>query len=233
MAALLLGGDQLDLDDPGVPVLRFDWSGCGPRVAEFRAGDGYNKRRRSVIDSCVWHWTGGEGEPDRVAETLRKRKLGVEFAISRVGAIWQFCDPLEVDTADAGVMNARSVGVEIVCYGYAASWQAPGRVLRVPVVPALGRDRERYVDTVHGKPVETAWFYPAQLRAAATLARTLSAALHIPRVVPREQGGGVLRRAMLPLELRAFAGHLGHYQITAEKRDPGSRLLEYLTEQLT
>lgn len=207
-----------------LPVRRWN-DGQLPRCPEFRAGDGYNKRRTQTIDKCCWHWTGGEGEPDRMAETLRKRKLGVEFAIGRSGRIWQFCDPLEVDTADAGILNARSVGVEIVCYGYAASIWDPLRAIKVPLVPLLGKDRETYEALTHGRRVVTAKFYPAQLRAALALADALSAALGIARAVP-EPGYDT---GVYP-GVREFGGHVGHYQITDSKRDPGPWFMRELRE---
>lgn len=223
MSAILIAGREVDL--PGVRVLRFDKSD-GPRVPEFKAGDGYNKPRVRAIDSCVWHWTGGEGDPIVVAETLRRRKLGVEFAIARDGALYQFCDPCVVDTADAGILNSRSVGVEIVNYGYAGGWTFdPVRAVRVPLVPKLGKDRETYEDAIHGKTVRHADFYAVQNATAMALAQVLSDVLPIPRVVPLD-AAGFIRRALTPAELSGFKGHLGHYHITTAKRDPGTRLIE-------
>lgn len=210
------------------------WRGTGPTVPEFRAGDGYNKPRTKEVDSCVWHWTGGEAEPPKVAETLRKRELGVEFAIGGHGAIFQFCDPLLVDTADAGILNSRSVGVEVVCYGFAGGWTwDPIRAIRVPRVPPLGRDRATYMATTHGRTFRTARFREPQEEAMLALADALSAALDIPRAVPVGQDGRLPTTVLPDDQLkgpRAFQGHLPHYMISAKKRDCGPAPIEMLRE---
>ena len=193
------------------------------RVLEFRPGDGYNKRRRTPVEACVWHWTGGEREPLDMVKTLQARKLGIEFAIGRDGMIYQFCDPNKVDTADAGILNSRSCGVEIVNYGYSAQRGALARVLSVPVVPTPGRDRPTYEASTHALALRTARFYPAQLEAALGLADALSSALGIPRVVPAE----AYDLTVLPGVLD-FRGHLSHSHITAKKRDCGPELLQTL-----
>jgi hypothetical protein len=216
--------------DSGQSLSVHAWSdppGSGPRVPEFKPGDGFNKaRKRWPIDLCVWHWTGGEGEPDRVAETLRARKFGVEFAIGRTGSIWQFCDPFVVDTADAGFANARSVGVEVVCYGY-RSLLDPARALRVgPMIPALGRDRSTYEATIHGRRRKLANFYRTQIDAAIALADALSKAVpEIAREVPTDSSGALVARTV---DVEDFSGHLGHYHLTERKLDPGFDLLEAL-----
>ena len=213
------------------PIPVFAWCDPGVRVPAFRAGDGYNRARRSPIDLCVVHWTGGEAEPERMAETLRRRKLGVEFAISRLGDVYQFCDPADVDTADAGTVNHRSVGVEVVSYGYAGGWVwDPLRAMRVPRVPPPGRDRETYRATTHGRAVQTAKFYPAQVSTLCALADALSSAIPtIARAVPPEDAAGVYPPALFRGPSR-FAGFVGHYHLTARKRDPGPHTMHALQE---
>jgi hypothetical protein len=185
---------------------------------QFRAGVGFNKRRRSDIDLVVWHWTGGEGSPLTMAKPLERRKLGIEFAIDRAGVLYQFCDPGFVDTADAGDVNHRSVGVEIVSYGM-RSWD------RAWVVPKLGRDRPVSEQRIHGKPVRVAAFYPAQVRAAQALAEVLSSVLDIPRAVPRSGNGEVDGEMLSPTRIKSFQGHCGHLHVSASKLDPGTALL--------
>lgn len=214
------------------PLQVLAWSdppGSGPRVPAFRAGDGFNRaRKRWPVDLCVWHWTGGEGEPDRVAETLRARKFGIEFAIGRTGSIWQFCDPHEVDTADAGFANSRSVGVEVVNYGFRSATFDPVRMLRVgPLVPKLGQDRETYEATIHGRKRKLARFYRAQIHAAVALAEAISTATpEVQRRVPLDAGGNLYGRVMK--EFDSYTGHCGHYHLTERKLDPGFDLLEAL-----
>lgn len=189
---------------------------------EIKAGQGHNKRRRRDINLAVWHWTGGEGKPLTMAATLRRRKLGVEFAIDRLGVVWQFCDPLVVDTADAGRVNARSVGTEVICYGF----RGPGQP-----VPKSGSNRPTYRCDFRGRNRRYAHFDMAQIAAALALADVLSARLPIPRRVPlygADLGGGLMKRTMDAAELDTFQGHLGHFHVSNAKSDPGYDLLEAL-----
>jgi hypothetical protein len=197
-----------------VPVRRWN-DGQLPAVPEFKPGDGYNKKRTKPIDLFVFHWTGGENEPIVMAATLRKRDLGVEFAISRGGTIYQYCDPAVVDTADAGIVNSRSAGCEIISYGM------PG--LMGP--PKLGADRGVYIATTHGKAAKTARFYPVQIQAAIALAEAFSKAVPaVQRRVPDAELQTEMPRALLD----QFKGFVGHYHITANKRDPGPELIDAL-----
>jgi hypothetical protein len=217
MNGIMIGGVIHPLKtSAGVPVQVRRWNdGQLPVVPEFKAGDGYNKKRFKPIDLFVFHWTGGENDPIPMAETLRKRSLGVEFAISRSGTVYQYCDPLVVDTADAGIVNSRSAGCEMICYGYAGMMGAP----------KLGKDRELYVADTHGKAVKTAKFYPAQIQAAIALADAFSTA--VP-AVQRKVPPAALKTAMSQVDLDQFKGYIGHYQITTNKRDPGPDLMDQL-----
>ena len=202
-----------DREYPVVPEVRL-WTETG---LEFRAGEGYNKRRRRDIDLAVYHWQGGEGDPERLFETLQSQDYGVEFSAFR-GVIWQYCDPLIVDTADAGIVNKRSVGVEIPNYGY----RARGRP-----IPRKGRGRSTYGCTLRGARRRFAHFWPEDIAAVISLAEALSKALPIPRAVPVDPDFYcILARTMTAEELAAFKGHLGHFHITKRKSDPGFDLLE-------
>lgn len=172
----------------------------------FRAGQGA-RHRGTPPDLVVWHYTAGEGDAQQVHRTLMERSLGIEFIIDRDGMIYQCCDPFYVDTFDAGHVNARSVGVEIVSCG-------------TPSIGPKGSDRGSYVATVHGRETTFARFYPAQLKAASSLADTLSAALGIPRRVPAAMG------VMADAALDAFKGHVGHLHVKASKLDPGTELFK-------
>lgn len=223
MGSIVVGGKEYALGNSRTqqPVTVRRWNdGQLPKVPEFAAGDGYNKKRVKPIDLMVWHYTGGEQEPIQMADVLRKRKLGVEFAISRSGTVYQFCDPALVDTADAGIVNSRSVGCEVVNYGYRSLIDLKNAF----GVPKVGLDREMYDAVTHGRTVKTAKFYPCQIEAVLALALAVSTALpEIQKTVPAGVPG-VLK------DLVAFRGHVGHYHITDSKRDPGPQLMDALGE---
>lgn len=201
---------------------------------EFRAGEGFNKRRRSTIDLCVWHWSGGENEPLTMVRTLRKRKLGIEFAIGSTGVVYQFCDPMRVDTADAGPVNARSVGVEVINYGV-RSFSREDDAFRAGglLIPKRGVGRTRSEHTIHGRRHTVASFYPAQIAAAQALADALSRALPIPPQVPLDDSRNwVIDHALSADALGAFSGHVGHYHVSKRKLDPGPQFMRELWHHL-
>jgi hypothetical protein len=209
---IVIGGKRVALRVAGerTPIV-LTWHDHG---ISFAPGEGFNKKRTHKIDLVVWHWTGGEQEPPAMAEVLKTRGYGVEFAIARTGVIYQFADPLEVDTADAGGVNARSVGVEIVSYGMrlsAQGWKPP----------KAGTGRTVHRVRLHAVSVDVAAFYPEQLTAARALADGLSRALEIPRVVPVNNEGVATAKQLSAADLAAFKGHVGHYHLSRQKCDPG------------
>lgn len=209
--SMIIGGREFDC-----AARVYTWYETG---IEFRAGDGYNKRRKKEIDLWVWHWTGGEGKPSTMAETLRAKKLGVETAIYR-GEIWQFCDPLIVDTADAGIVNARSGGTEIINYGYRR---------KKADIPRAGKNRAMYNCCFRDGRRRFAHFHPVDIAAAIALSETMAKALGIPRRIPLDPDDMLtLPRTMSASELEEFSGHVGHFHISDRKIDPGLDLLEAL-----
>jgi hypothetical protein len=227
-SGIIVGGQVYPVAIEGIPVLVFNWLDDG--LLEFKPGDGHNKKRSSPIDTAAWHWTGGEGSPDVMAKTLRRRKLGVEFAIgarfdkTNYAAIYQFCDPMEVDTADTGYLNQRSVGIEMVNYAF-KSWKKPSTW----AIPRKAKDRNIVRAELRGRDRYFADFYPHQYGSALALADVLSEALDIPRMVPMEQGD-VLRRTWTKAEMNAWlddngGGHVGHYMVSDKKADPGPHFM--------
>lgn len=212
------------LPGEGTHIPVYTWLDRRVRVPEFKPGDGFNKKRRTDIRMGVWHWTGGEGNPLVMAETLRKRKLGIEFAIDgRTGILFQFCDPSKVDTADAGYLNKPSYGVELVSYGYRAPLK--GRHI---LIPKAGRDRGQEDVEYRGKMRRIALFRQPQIVTAVTLACLMSRALKIaPRVLEGEDGDVELG-LVSPHRMSTFSGNVGHYMIDEDKLDPGPTLMRAL-----
>src|SRR5690349_11105935 len=97
---LIIGGKVVPCD---LPV--YNWHDHG---LEFRVGDGARRRTPKVeIDLFIWHWGGGLGDYKAMYNVLDTRELGVEFFIDD-GKIYQYADPIFVDTFDAGPYNPRS-----------------------------------------------------------------------------------------------------------------------------
>jgi len=187
---------------------------------EVKVGDGARRRHpKGVIDLFVWHWTGGENDVETLFRVLDNRELGVEFAIDHVGVIWQFCDPILVDTFDAGFVNARSIGCEIVNYGFRGTGREPPG--------EMGKLRDTYFTTLRGKRRKFARFFPAQINAAVALANAVSAVVPtIPKCIPLSEDGTLLTETMSRREVRNWSGHLGHYHINEGKSDPGTDLFD-------
>lgn len=203
-----------------VPCARpvFNWHDHG---MQFVPGDGARKRvPKTEIDLMVWHWTGGQGTMEQLFAVLGHRDppLGVEFGIDRDGDIYQFADPVLVDTYDAGSYNPRSVGVEVVNYGFM------GDPKKAP--PAKDRDRGTYTMVQNGRPRTFARFYAPQIEAAVALGTAVSYAIPtIPRCIPTNAAGILYPDTMKSSQLRKYKGHLGHFHLTTKKSDPGADLL--------
>lgn len=184
---------------------------------EFKPGDGYNKRRRVDITLGVIHWTGSENAVETMFRVLNKRKLGVEYCISPYGSLYQFCDMMEVDTADAGAANKISWGVEVVNAGIRRAsnlWREP-RYRKVKMGP-----RHPYDTVIHGRKL-CAWdFYPAQTATLCALNRLIA------DVVPTY--GEAVCTSPGVIDWASFNGAVGHYNLTKRKLDPGTEPMKNL-----
>ena len=205
---------------PGAPAgvrtwlstnLKFDPSGPGARP------------RAQTIDLFVLHWTGGEGGARQVFNTLSRKNYGVEFCIDQDGAIWQFADPLRVDTFDAGKYNRRSMGVEIVNYGFTG----PNRVAPGQWVKWRGTHRT----TLRKRERFFARFLVPQLRAALALVDAVieSGTTDIERRLPRyfDHPGQVISETLPDDYLSNYGGVLGHFHLTDRKDDPGMEIFDW------
>lgn len=212
-SGLIIGGKV-------VPCARpvYNWHDHG---MEFKPGDGARKRiPKKRIDLFVWHWTGGEGSAASLFRVLDKRELGIEFALDAYATIYQFADPIFVDTYDAGPYNPRSVGCEVTNYGFTM----PGRPM-----PKGGEKRSTYTTVQNGRPRTFARFTADQLESAVALGDAVSAAIpSIPKRIPTDAKGILFPDTMKRAALASFTGHLGHYHLTDSKSDPGADLLGYM-----
>ncbi len=233
---IILDGKRYDIRDynEGVPILCFNWEDDG--LVEFKPGDGYNKERESDLDTWVGHWTGGEAAPDVMTKTLQRRKLGIETAIGarfhgvRYAAIYQYCDPYRVDTADVGYLNHRSGGTEIVNYAYKRGFDP-----RKWMIPRSAKDRKIVRVDFRGRTLKHADFYPEQIGAYLALTNLISDHTDIPKIVPGVNGD-VLRDNWDKEKLNAWldangGGHVGHYMANKKKADPGPGLMLRMSQQ--
>jgi hypothetical protein len=212
-SGLIIGGNVVPCD---MPV--HNWTDHG---LQFKVGQGARRRfKKTAIDLFVWHWTGGLGGIKALFRVLEQRDLGVEFFIDD-GAIYQFADPIAVDTFDAGKFNPRSIGCEIQNWGFVGKGRPPPK----------SDPREMYNTRMNGKPRQFARFAPEDIRAAMALGIACSAAIPtLPAMIPVGQDGRLFRDfiggAGRGSWMENVQGHIGHYMINAAKSDPGHDLLQ-------
>lgn len=160
-----------------------------------------------------------------MAKVLKDRGLSVHFAIDNDGTIYQLMDTQHVAWHAKGVNN-HSVGVEIsnaVHLRFQKEYQALGFPKRPFVLK----------DVVHGKEMKPyTGFYPEQVRALKALTKALHKGLGIPYKTPLDSNGNLLRAVDKRVVGRTFAGVVGHYHITKEKRDPGNLALDEMCADL-
>jgi hypothetical protein len=226
--ALRLGGRALEAqgdDGPAAPEV-LDHV-LHPEL-ELRPGRGARQRREAVTQ-IVLHWTAGEPrDVETFRAVLHRRRVGCHFFVDRQGSVWQLCDPLEVEAFHAGgLVNRRSIGIEVAGYGF--RWPARTR-WNLLEVPRRGRDREIYETQISGRRYFLADYYSVQTQAVALLVETLVQELpDVDRAVPLEPDGSLRTRRFTRKEARAYSGVLGHLHVPGStKLDPGTRPLEVL-----
>lgn len=210
---LIIGGKVVPCSKPV-----YNWNDHGMKFTDKKGG---RKRdvKKTEINLFVLHWTAGEGDVVSCFNVLNARELGVEFYISREGEIFQFADPILVDTFDAGSVNPRSVGVEIANYGFKKEPKE---------IPSKAKDRKLIETIIRGHKIKLAKFYDIQLEACNALVDSVCNAITtIPKTLPSEKGK-YFSNTMTKKQLNSYKGLIGHFQISENKIDPGTDLLEYL-----
>ncbi len=199
---------------------------------------------REVVDLFVLHYDvcGTSRTCFRVLQD--ERRLSVHFLLDVDGTIYQTLD-LREQAWHARQANPRSIGIEIAhmgCYrpGEASpldEWyvtDGSGDVrLRLPERRGDGGVRtkgfqgrpvrpDRVQGEINGELWEMVDFTPEQYESLVRLAAALVEVF--PRIVPdapRDESGGVRTNVLSDEDFAAFSGILGHYHVTATKRDPG------------
>ena len=172
-----------------------------------------------------------------------QRQLSVHFLLDVDGTIYQTLD-LQEQAWHARQANRRSIGIELAHIGaYPVGSASPlddwyhqdvdGVRLRVPEIlgdagirTAGFRGRpardELVVGPIHGVPYQQYDFTPEQYDSLARLLATLTRVFpRIALVAPRDADGTIRSDALSEAELEAFSGVVGHYHVSADKRDPG------------
>lgn len=182
---------------------------------------GSTRPRMEPVRAVVLHTTGGVRPPAGVFDTLRQRKLSVHYIVGSDGEILQ-CAPHSLVCLHAGKVNAWTVGIEAV------SPLLP-RTAAAEIERKRGVQRDVYRDRVRGRrEIDLLDLTAAQTSATLLLIETLCDQLRIPRAVPVDADGALLRREMTPAELASFRGVMGHVHCHPSKLDPGTRVMERL-----
>lgn len=155
-------------------------------------------------------------------QTLLARDLAVQFMVDADGTVYQAIDAADV-AFHAGIVNARSVGIEInnpVEVKFDDPKQPRPRVkIGTPQYGARGPDPDAIV----------LGFHPAQVQATLLLVDLLCSTFKIPRQVPGANGKVAVAKDVR-VAAGAFAGVCGHLHVSAKKNDPGTALLGYFVE---
>lgn len=188
------------------------------------------KPRKKKPRFVVLHWSGGINGLATLFAVLLGTKgprtpdgLSVHKGIAPDGTVETWADDDQI-CLHAGVANDPSLGIEVCSPGYSTGtvWQKEKK---------KGVVRREYEDRIRGLRVRMVEFTDAQLEAIATVVEAWCAKHDIPRVVPTEADGSLMRRQMTDLEAAAFRGVAGHYHFHKEKNDPGTAVFLYLAKR--
>lgn len=187
------------------------------------------RARRDPIRAIVLHHTGGQGGLDQLFRTLRTRTgprskdgLSVHYGVAPNGEMREWAPP-ELVCLHAGPANEWSIGFEVCSPGF------PGKVRNQE--KAKGIERVEYQDRLNGRRVKFVDYTVEQYAALLPKIDALCAKYDIPRKVPTEADGSLMKRVMTNRELGMFRGVMAHYHITDGKADPGTQPLIRLMER--
>lgn len=156
---------------------------------QFRPGDPNTSLQTMDWRGVGMHWTGGEGNSDRVIRVLKARDLSVHFVLDKDGTLVQ-CADIHTRCAHIGSPgNGRFIGVETVCRGFATKEDLALAKIQDPTL----RDREdldwqeqrdTYRDTIGSREVCMASFGPNQVESLVWLCDFFAHYYNFPRVIP-------------------------------------------------
>ena len=135
----------------------------------------------------------------------------------------------ELVTLGAGIVNPYVVNLEVCSPGYSHLRGKPNPAWLTE--QARGVVRREYVDRIRGVRVRMLDYTDAQLESVARWVEERLDRWRIPRDVPREKDGSLMRRQMTPAELASFRGVMGHFHAHREKNDPGTAPLLWLARR--
>jgi len=140
--------------------------------------------------------------------------LSVHAGIA-VDGITERWAPDHLVTLHAGIVNTRSLGIEVCSPGYSTgkAWA---------LERSRGVVRREYVDTIRGQRVRLLDYTDAQQVATLALVTSWCELHGIPKRVPTERDGSLVRRQLSAEELASFRGVIGHYHCHDTKHDPGT-----------
>lgn len=208
---------KLDTDGDGIPN-HIDTDDDADGLPDFLDPDAVDVGSLELLFR-VLRATKGRRTPDGIS-------VHVGIAPDGITERWA---PDELVCLTAGIVNDWTLNVEVCCPGYSHVRGQPSRAWTLE--QERGIVRREYADRIHGVRVRMVDYTNAQLEAVAHLVEGWCDRWGIPRDVPRERDGSLMRRLMTPAELASFRGVMGHFHCNIEKNDPGTSPLLWLARR--
>lgn len=197
----------------------------------FEPGHPNTRRFRQTPRAFGLHWTGAENRVDRVAATLRKRRLSVHFGGEANGEIVQLADVMTRCAHIGSPGNDGILGMEMVSRGFATKADLAASLAEDPTLRDRseldwGEARDTYRDTIGGREVGMVAFAPRMIENMLWLAETLAGHLGFPRQVPARRvkvTDKLLASIPLPDPAALLVEHAGEVWLPDFSRDPSPR----------